>query len=277
MEGTIISDVNPVYFKGDLSLCDENWHFHNILIDYVRIYYIIEGECAIEVDGVYHKAKPKQLFLLPSGSVQSLYTEENKTVKKYWLHCALPCKEKDFSNLLNLPIFIDVDEPDFVESTFQNILACENGLSLAAKLEQKAEILKLLSYFLTKADTSKINVEHDKKISYIISYIEKNLHRQISLEELSSLLHLHKNYFVRYFKAATGFTPNAFINDRRIKLAQKLLLDENISIGDVSTLTGFKDPCYFSRYFKKKTGMHPTLYRDVAMWRHSVKKSKVIG
>jgi hypothetical protein len=62
-------------------------------------------------------------------------------VKKYWLHCALPCKEKDFSNLLNLPIFIDVDEPDFVESTFQNILACENGLSLAAKLEQKAEIL----------------------------------------------------------------------------------------------------------------------------------------
>lgn len=274
MEEKIISHVNPVYFKGDLSLCDKNWHFHNILIDYVRIYYIIEGECVIEVNGVRHKAKPNQLFLLPSGSVQSLYTEENKTVKKYWLHCELPCKDEDFSNLLNLPTFIDVDEPDFVESTFQNILACEEGLSLAAKLEQKAEILKLLSYFLTKADSSKINVEHDKKISYIISYIEKNLHRQITLEELSSLLHLHKNYFLRYFKAATGFTPTAFINDRRIKLAQKLLLDETKSISEVSVLTGFKDPCYFSRYFKKKTGMHPTFYRDVAMWRHSVKKAK---
>ncbi len=240
----------------------------SVLINYDRFYFIAEGECVIEVNGVKNIAKRGQLFFLPVGSEQTLYTEDSKTVKKYWFHCSLPCGDKDFSELCELPLFINVEDFDFIESLFQGILALENDISLSAKLQQKAEILRLLSFYMSATNNSEVSVEHDVKISYIVSYIEQNLHREITLAELSSLVHFHPAYFIRYFKASVGKTPVSYINERRIKQAQSLLLSENETIQSISRKTGFQSPYYFSRFFKKKTGMSPTEYRNVAIKRH---------
>lgn len=271
MQKNTLSNVNPIYCKGDLTICDNNWHYDNILIGYVRLYYIIEGECIIEVDGIRHIAKPGQMFFLPCNSTQKLYTEKNKTVKKYWVHCTLPCGEYDFSELINLPYFIEVKDRQTIESLFQNIIAYKSDISLTDKLNQKADILRLLAYYIQHEDNSRIDIEFDTQISYIIDYIDNNLSENLSLENLSSMVHFHPSYFVRYFKAATRLTPMSYINNRRIRLAQKLLLGEKIPIQDIASKVGFKSPHYFCRCFKQKTGFTPTEYRYTAIQTYKVK------
>lgn len=271
MNKDMLSKINPIYYKGDLTLCDNNWHYENIVIGYDRLYYVTEGECVIEVDGIRHIAKPGQLFFLPCHSTQRLYTEKNKTVKKYWIHCVLPCGEKDFSELVSLPYFVEVEDREYVENLFKNIVSQKSEISLMDKIEQKADILRIIAYFIRYEDKSRVSVEHDGQISYIIDYIEKNLCENHTLESLSSKLHFNPSYFVRYFKASTGLTPISYINNLRIRKAQKLLLDEKIPIQDISSMVGFKSLYYFSRYFKKKTGFSPTQYRSIAIQNHKVK------
>ena len=257
----LLLNVNPIFYSGDFAVCDSNWHFENIKIGYEKFYYITDGECVIEVDGVKYTAKAGQLFFLPSKSTQSLYTEDNQTVKKYWFHCNLSCGNKNFTDLIKLPPNITVNKAEYVESLFQNILAKSSDSSLTAKIEQKADILKILAYYMKLSEHSGKTINFDSRIAYVISYIEDNLCRDLSLNELSSIIGFHPSYFVRFFKNATGYTPHEFIQKKRIDKAQKMLLDETMSIQEIALNVGFADAHYFSRYFKKITGFTPKSYR----------------
>lgn len=267
----LLLNVNPQYYMGNLTVCDSNWRYENIKIGYEKFYYIIEGECIIEIDGVKYTAKAGQLFLLPSKSTQSLYTEHNQTVKKYWFHCNLSCGNQNFTDIISLPNYINVNNNEYVESLFQNILAKGSISSLTAKIEQKADILKLLSYYMQLSEHSGKTVNFDSRIAYVISYIEDNLSKELSLKELSAIINFHPSYFVRFFKTATGSTPHEFIQKKRIEQAQKLLLNESLSIQEISIKSGFLDSHYFSRYFKKVTGFSPKAYRTYSKNKPSYK------
>lgn len=132
-------------------------------------------------------------------------------------------------------------------------------------------MLKLLSYYLEAANFTKPIINYDNNIAFILSYIEENFQNPLTVEELSNICHFHPNYFIRWFKSKTGLTPIAYINNRRIKAAQKLLLEEKNSISDISYKVGFSNLQYFSRLFKKQTGFFPKEYRGTAIEMHSTK------
>jgi len=267
----LMTEVNPVYYKGGVTHCDKDWYFDEIVLSYDKFYFIIDGECTICINGEEYTATPGQLFLLPYNSTQSLYTSLDKTVTKYWFHCLLPCKSKDLSELLHLPHFVNVDDIAYVEELFKRILENEKQYSLTDKLSQKADILSLLNYYIRSSNTAEPSIRHNKKVTYILSYIEENLSSNITLEELSSLLHYHPSYFLRFFKEELGTTPMAYIRQQRIALARRLLLDGNITIRDISIRTGFQSPHYFARCFKKETGLTPTEYQRLAIEKHTAR------
>lgn len=66
----------------------------------------------------------------------------------------------------------------------------------------------------------------------------------------------------RLFKAATGASPQEFLNNLRIEYACRLLHSggDPLPIAEVAYACGFADPLYFSRYFRLKTGMSPRQY-----------------
>lgn len=266
----LATEVNPCYYKGELTLCSEDWYWNNIVLSYDKFYFIVEGECVIKIDGVEYNAKPGQLFLLPYNSTQTLYTTQHKTVKKYWFHCLLPCGSKDLTELIQLPHFIDVKDIPYVENLFKEILCKEKESNLIAKLDQKSYILRLLTYYIHFSKNLKLNICHNDKLTFILSYIEEHLSSDITLQELSNLLHYHPNYFVRFFKEEMGLPPMTYIHNQRIILARRLLLEGNNSIQDISAKVGFKNPHYFSRYFKKATGVSPTVYQRLAIEKHTV-------
>ncbi|MGN1030624.1 MAG: helix-turn-helix domain-containing protein, partial [Butyricicoccaceae bacterium] len=64
------------------------------------------------------------------------------------------------------------------------------------------------------------------------------------------------------FKAATGLSPMKYVAQRRIGEAQNLLMNTNISIGEIGERLGFSDSCHFSSTFKRYIGVTPTQYRN---------------
>lgn len=102
----------------------------------------------------------------------------------------------------------------------------------------------------------------DKKLERIITYLNSNHRKNISVQELALDYGVSSRRFNDIFKNKTGLSPNAYIIDLRIKEAKELLKLGYISINEVSNETGFSDVTYFSRIFKSKTGVTPSQYQN---------------
>ncbi len=69
------------------------------------------------------------------------------------------------------------------------------------------------------------------------------------------------SWFIRNFKLYTGSTPLNYILNIRISNAQSLLENTKYNITEIAAITGYDNPLYFSRLFKKQTGLSPSEYR----------------
>jgi len=105
------------------------------------------------------------------------------------------------------------------------------------------------------------NVKHADIIYKALEYINKNYMKKITLEDVASYVHLSPTYFSKLFKDETQYNFNTYLNNVRIEMGKKLLLDESIPIVDISNLIGFEDQSYFSKVFKKITGATPGKFR----------------
>ena len=101
----------------------------------------------------------------------------------------------------------------------------------------------------------------DISILQLKNYIENNIDRTITLDELANEVNLNKTYFVKRFKALFEETPIKFILDMRIEKAKKLMVSENLSIQQVAERVGFNSLHYFSSVFKQTEGVSPKEYK----------------
>ena len=96
----------------------------------------------------------------------------------------------------------------------------------------------------------------------IIQYIQVNLERPISRNDLSQLFHLSQGHIARLFRQATGMSLSAYITQQRMDMARRLLEQSELPPGTVAQRCGFADYPYFFRTFKRATGLSPTEYRE---------------
>lgn len=96
-----------------------------------------------------------------------------------------------------------------------------------------------------------------KVIPALIEYLNGHYAEDISGELLQEQFHYHFDYLNRQFKKRTGKTIFVYLNTVRITRAKQLLETGFYTVEDVAEQTGFRDVFYFSRVFKKYTGMTP--------------------
>lgn len=92
--------------------------------------------------------------------------------------------------------------------------------------------------------------------------IELHLYENLSIEELAKLCNLSLSSFKRQFKATFQDSPTNYINRRKIEKSKEILKVSNFSISEVSFNVGIQDPQYFTRLFKKSTGVTPSYFRN---------------
>jgi AraC-like DNA-binding protein len=99
-------------------------------------------------------------------------------------------------------------------------------------------------------------------VARVVNRIAANLcDPEFRIADEISELHLNGNYFRDLFRKEIGMTPLQLLSKKRIEHAQQLLLSMHLtrySIKEISRRSGFTDPYYFSRTFRKWTGVPPS-------------------
>lgn len=107
-------------------------------------------------------------------------------------------------------------------------------------------------------NTSPKNMEIMKNA---IHFITENYAYRITLPDVASEAHLNPAYFSSLFKQSTGISFKEYLNLVRIEESKRLLITTEFSIIDIAIGIGFEDQSYFSKVFKKYTGVTPKQFR----------------
>ncbi|MNC54176.1 Arabinose operon regulatory protein [compost metagenome] len=135
------------------------------------------------------------------------------------------------------------------------------------QVEDTHEIHRIYSLMMQYlyAFTDRVHANKDKSQSRIIAvcnnYIFDHIFERISVHTLARLVQLHPVYLSQLYKKETGLALNQYIQHEKIREAQKMLIQSDISVTEISALLHFNDHSYFSSIFKKITGITPNQYR----------------
>lgn len=110
-----------------------------------------------------------------------------------------------------------------------------------------------------KGYTYHMNYENSSIVT-AIKYINENLHKDVSLENVAKVCYISVNELCRLFRKHMGITVAKYVASRRITLAKKLL-KEGYKVSDIAEKCGFMDYTSFIRAFKKIVGMPPGQYK----------------
>lgn len=250
------------YLAGGHSECPDSWKYIDITPAYNKLWFIVGGECLLEVNGQEFIARPYHLYFLPAGSTQTYYNISDDHVVQDWFHFSADCGGEDLFKQIELPFCIEIQDVPYVTELFYNILQLDAKMSMVEFFTQKYLMLELLAYYIERSSVLGVKKVQDTHINSIIRYISEHLDQELSLRNLSEYAHFHPSYFSRYFKRKTGLLPLEYVKQARIERAQKLLETEDFSIKKISCMVGISDVSYFTKLFKKKTGFTPSDYRS---------------
>ena len=97
----------------------------------------------------------------------------------------------------------------------------------------------------------------------VMAYMEEQMdNAELTIDEFAEQLMLSRTIFYRKLKSIVGLTPVDFIREIRIKRAVQLIDSDEYNFSQVAYMTGFNDPKYFSKCFKKVIGITPSEYKE---------------
>lgn len=100
-----------------------------------------------------------------------------------------------------------------------------------------------------------------KKLMTAIAYLEENFaDSAMDINVLAKKADLSPSHFRRLFTNIYGMSPGKYLRSIRIAKAKDLLITENFTIGEIAEMTGYTNLYYFSKAFKKETGVPPSSY-----------------
>ena len=94
-----------------------------------------------------------------------------------------------------------------------------------------------------------------------IQYISRHFTENITLKDVAAHVNLNPAYFSSMFKQSSGSSFKEYLNMVRVEESKRLLANTDYSVIDIAVATGFSDQSYFSKTFKKYTGLSPKQYR----------------
>ena len=147
-----------------------------------------------------------------------------------------------------------------IMAIYQKLTCLPNHNIPAAK-----ELVTELIYTLN-AEISRKNYDiliPEKNISTIvIEYIQENMERHISLDDLSKLVSLEKSYFLRLFRKETGKTPIETLIEMRLNKASDLIISTGLTIAEIADRCGYNTVSFFISEYKKRYGITPDAQRS---------------
>lgn len=146
----------------------------------------------------------------------------------------------------------------------QNSLFYKELLEITTTEEICARTRDRLETYMNLSDLNKYQ-KNIKAIQKAAEYIKINFPQKVSIEDIAQAVYLSPCYISRLFKQNLGCTISEYLTQVRIENAKTMLKSSQYTITQVAEESGFEDPTYFARVFKKIEGITPSRYRQYTL------------
>ncbi|MBE7087037.1 MAG: helix-turn-helix domain-containing protein [Clostridiales bacterium] len=262
MNNSAVKHISAFFNYGGKIKLDTGWNSKNVICPDSKLFYILDGEIAVEIDGNEIIAKKGDMMLIPAECKHSFYLTNKGYAEKYWMHFSLKRGKDDFFALNNFPYLINNAPKDRVVGLFELLLSNVNGESVASSLTVTSAVINLVSVYAENCIVTRKKQAGDE-IERIIDYVKSNYGENPTLPTLTKMANLSQSHFVRKFKERTGYPPMQYVAVIKMETAKFLLMNTSDSIGKVMESVGFYDSAHFSKTFKQMVGYSPKAYREI--------------
>lgn len=219
-------------------------------IPYMDLTFCVRGKMHYSFEGEDIILNPGDAILFPQGSVRKRFETDIPS-----LYCSFNvAMPESFHTKIKgyLPNSIRSDTISIIDSVKTSF----NSVS-DEKLEKCTALFWYLYYQLIE---SAVNNEHPH-IKHIKQYVAKHLSEDITLEQIAGSVPLTPQYCCALFSKHMGQTLFEFITIQRIDFAKALIVTSDLSLTEIAGQCGFGDYNYFSRVFKKISGLTAGKFR----------------
>lgn len=250
-------DYISTYHYGRSVKTRSDWSIQSIWIN--RLHYIHSGEVTVLLDGTPYNLKPGILYLFPQNMKFELVLHENTRVDHTFF---------DFFTMpaisMRGPIAIDPTKVPFLPNATRILFEIAEQYQTYPSMGPNPYTQLVESYLenlLTLMDNeNRITTINDPRVNSALDYIHNNYSKDITLDDLTEITNLEKNYLIRLFRQYMNTTPYQYISKYRFNIALSLI-KRNYSLGDVAMRIGYSDIASFSHAFKRIYGMPPSAIR----------------
>lgn len=248
------------------------YHWH----EDVEIIHIVHGSFSLTIGGENHMLHDGDIAFIPSGVLHGGKPE----------NCEYECVVFQTGLLLHGNEAYQNAMAEILDGTLEvgPHITVEQGalhealLPMFAALQRNSDGRKMITLgclmrfigdvYASEAYTRRAHpsgVENRKmlKLKTVITLIEQNYAKPLSLQELSASVGMSPKYFCRFFKDATHRTPVDYVAYYRIEAACHAFSATELNVTQVAMDLGFSDVNYFIRCFKKHKGVTPGQYRHM--------------
>lgn len=245
---------------------ERDFHFH----DFDKIVLLISGGVDYAVEDKVYRLRPWDVLLVRHHMIHKALIDKSEPYERIIIYL----DRKYFDRVMPGAGLLDCFEragktgchllaPDAGqhEGLMAALDAYERSLTdedFGAQAMRDTLMMQLLIRInrIASAAPERPDVRLDPKIEDTLSYINENLIRELTVDALAARVYLSRYHFMRLFKAQTGSTVHAYVRQKRLLYAARLIR-EGINANKAAADSGFADYSSFHRAFRESFGMSP--------------------
>lgn len=268
-----LNDNFKIFHIRDKKNIKFEYHHH----DFSKIVILIDGDLTYYIEGKSYILKPWDILFVNKNEIHKPVVNANKYSERIviWLNPdfiakyaqgnndLLKCFEVAMKNNYNL-LRLNMKSIENIKTLIQDIQSCDNSNEFGSEILKESLFIQLMvlmnRLFLSSDKNRDIeDVQYDKTIEEVLSYINSNLENDLSIDTIASKFFISKYYLMRKFKSQIGSSIHNYVIQKRLILAKSLISD-GLNMSNVCYKCGFNDYSSFVRAFKKVYGVSPSNY-----------------
>ncbi|MDC7241362.1 MAG: AraC family transcriptional regulator [Spirochaetales bacterium] len=241
-------------------------HYHP---DY-QLQLIYSGDGISHLNGEEFSLTKGSIMLIPMGSTHDYHVHSKEGMKT--LELKFTTEDEEMIHLLSQlstmmtdsenklfeimsRIVLEGQRKDFYYKQMSHALLLECILTLY-RMEKKM----LIPVFEGGPRHYEKNPDRLDLMDRVDEFIAMNIHKKISLGELSKYCGYNQEYIYRHIRKKTGMSAIGYVNNRKFERSKQMIIHTDLSLSEIAWNLGFETLQYFSRFFKEHAGISPSAY-----------------
>lgn len=248
----------------------------------VEIIYPLENDYTAYVGAEKYEMHPGDIFIIPSGEPHHLEPPTEPGLRLiFMLDLNILSKIYGYSYMgvyLSTPFIINYDTCGELYDELAPLLLKTCGDFFSTDVFREMTVYSDLLLFLSQYARYRMSQEDNSlltdtsinrqtnlmaRLNVVFDYLDEHFTEDITLEKVADIAGFSKFHFSRLFKQCSGYNFYDYLCYRRIKNAETMLLQPNLSITEIALHSGFSSLSTFNRTFKKLKNCTPTEYRSL--------------